>query len=208
MSPKERQQLKLARSVYKVSICIALYPIAPLFSLVILTIFYVKQYFVTLTYKSDASDYVWLTTMAFFMFPGIAFINFVIFLTDPAVVKVIAEVCQTIRIKMGRTDNFKSSSDGNGSYSPGRVAGKKTSIKISVSGVSSETMQVDISSLLLTYDLEKSSNNDQPDGHFGTPAALEESRSFVSAMDKMQVDAVMRRIRASGDNKSDYQDLV
>ncbi|KAJ2458537.1 hypothetical protein GGF42_002013, partial [Coemansia sp. RSA 2424] len=100
VSPKERQQLKLARSVYKVSIRIALYPIAPLFCLVLYTIYYVKQYFVTLTYRSDIIDYVWLTTMGYFIFPGIAFINFAIFLADPAVVKVIAEIRQTIRIKM------------------------------------------------------------------------------------------------------------
>ncbi|KAJ1670620.1 hypothetical protein GGF38_001397 [Coemansia sp. RSA 25] len=208
VSPKERQQLKLARSIYKVSIRIALYPMAPLFGLIIMTIYYVKQYFVTLTYKSDVDDYVWLTLMGYFMFPGIAFINFVIFLTDPAVVKVIAEVRRTIRIKMGRTDNFKSSGDGDGSYSPGRVAGKKTSITISESGVLSETLQVDSSSLLSMYDLEKPSNNYQSDGRFGTPAALEESRPFVSAMDGLQDDAVMRRVRASGDNESDYQYLV
>ncbi|KAJ2450059.1 hypothetical protein GGF42_004583 [Coemansia sp. RSA 2424] len=207
VSSKERQQLKLARSVYKVSIRIALYPIAPLFSLVLLTIYYVKQYFVTLTYRSDVKEYVWLTTMGYFMFPGIAFINFVIFLTDPAVVKVIAEVRRTIRIKMGRTDNFKSNS-GDGSYSPSRVVGKKTSITISESGVLSETMQVDSSSLLSMYDLEKPSNNYQSDGLFGTPAALEESRPFVSAMDGLQDDAVMRRVRASGDNESDYQELL
>ncbi|KAJ2584184.1 hypothetical protein GGH95_000549 [Coemansia sp. RSA 1836] len=208
VSSKERQQLKLARSVYKVSIRIALYPIAPLFSLVVLTIYYVKQYFVTLTYRSDVNDYVWLTMMSYFMFPGIAFINFAIFLTDPAVVKVIAEVRRTIRIKMGRTDNFKSSGDGDGSYSPGRVIGKKTGTTISESGVLSETLQVDSSSLLSTYDLEKPSNNYQSDGLFGTPAALEESRQLVSAMDGLQDDAVMRRVRASGDNESDYQYLV
>ncbi|KAJ2494917.1 hypothetical protein IWW47_004344 [Coemansia sp. RSA 2052] len=208
VSPKERQQLKLARSVYKVSIRIALYPIAPLFGLVILTVFFVKQYFVTLTYRSDIKDYVWLTTMAFFMFPGIAFINFAIFLTDPAMVKIIAEVRRTIRIKMGRTDNFKSSGDGDGSYSPGRVDGKKTSVTISESGVLSETMQVDSSSLLSTYDAEKPSNSYQLDGLFGTPTALEESRPFASAMDGLQDDAVMRRVRVSGDNESDYQELL
>ncbi|KAJ2506981.1 hypothetical protein IWW47_001319 [Coemansia sp. RSA 2052] len=208
VSPKERQQLKLARSVYKVSIRIALYPIAPLFSLTIMTIFYVKQYFVTLTYRSDVKDYVWLTTMGFFMFPGIAFINFVIFLTDPAVVKVIAEVRRTIRIKMGRTDNFKSDGDGDGSYIPGRVASKKASITISESGVLSETMQVDSSSLFSTYDPENPSNNYQLDGLFGTPAALEESRPFMSAIDGLQDDAVMRRVRASGDNEIDYQELL
>ncbi|KAJ2335850.1 hypothetical protein GGI00_001153 [Coemansia sp. RSA 2681] len=208
VSSKERQQLKLARSVYKVSIRIALYPIAPLFCLVILTIFYMEQYFVTLTYRSDINDYVRLTTMSYFMFPGIAFINFVIFLTDPAVVKVIAEVRRTIRIKMGRTDNFKSSGNGDGSYSPGRMVGKKTSITISESGVLSETMQVDSSSLLSIYDAEKPSNNYQLDSLFGTPAALEESRPFVSAMDGLQDDAVMWRVRASGDNESDYQELL
>ncbi|KAJ2460625.1 hypothetical protein GGF42_000727 [Coemansia sp. RSA 2424] len=208
VSPKERQQLKLARSLYKVSIRIALYPIAPLFCLIITTILYVKQYFVTLTYKSDVNDYIWLITMSYFMFPGIAFINFIIFLTDPAVVKVIAEVRRIIRIKMGRTDNFKSDGDGDGSYSPGRVAGKKMIVTISESGVLPETMQVHSSSLLSTYDAEKPSNNYQSDGLFGTPAAMEESRPFVSAMDGLQDDAVMRRVKAAGDNESDYQYLV
>ncbi|KAJ2441527.1 hypothetical protein GGF42_007263 [Coemansia sp. RSA 2424] len=208
VSPKERQQLKLARNIYKVSIRIALYPMAPLFGLVLYTLYFVKQYFVTLTYRSDIIDYVWLTTMGYFIFPGIAFINFAIFLTDPAVVKVIAEVRRTIRIKMGRTYNFKSDGDGDGSYSPGRVAGKKTSVTVSESGVLSETMQVHSSSLLSTYDAEKLSNSYQSDGRTDTPAALEEGRPFVSAMDGLQDDAVMRRIRASGDNESDYQDLL
>ncbi|KAJ2577018.1 hypothetical protein GGH95_003574 [Coemansia sp. RSA 1836] len=208
VSLKERQQLKLARNIYKVSIRIALYPIAPLFSLIVMTIFFVKQYFVTLTYRSDISDCVWLTTMGYFMFPGSAFISFVIFLMDPAVVKVIAEVRRTVRIKMGRTGNFKSDGGGDGSYSPGRVVGKKTSVTISESSALSETMQVDSSSLLSMYDTEKPSNNYQSDDLFGTPAALEKSRQLVSAMDGLQDDAVMRRVRASGDNESDYQDLV
>ncbi|KAJ2495398.1 hypothetical protein IWW47_004089 [Coemansia sp. RSA 2052] len=146
--------------------------------------------------------------MSYFMFPGIAFINFIIFLTDPTVVKVIAEVRRTIRIKMDRTDNFKSDGDGDGSYSPGRMVGKKTSITVSESGVVSEILQVHSSSLLSTYDAEKPSNNYQADGLFGTPAAMEEGRPFVSVMDGLQDDAVMRRVRAAGDNESDYQYLV
>ncbi|KAJ2328272.1 hypothetical protein GGI00_004237, partial [Coemansia sp. RSA 2681] len=208
VSPKERQQLKLTRSVYKVSIRITLYPMAPLFSLVLYTIYYAKQYFMTFTYWSDINDYVWLTMMGFFMFPRIAFINFVIFLTDPAMVKVIAEVRWTIHIKMGHTDNFKSSGDGDGSYSPGRVVGKKMNVTISESGALSETMQVDSSSLLSMYDTEKPSDNDQLNSRFGMPVALEEGRPFTSAMDGLQDDAVMRCVRASGDNESDYQDLV
>ncbi|KAJ2068743.1 hypothetical protein GGI08_000714 [Coemansia sp. S2] len=205
VSPKERQQLKLARRVYRISVRIALYPLAPTVGLILLSIFYLQQYFVTMTYKSDVNTYVRLTSVSYFMFPVIAFINFVIFLTDPAVLKVITEVRRSIRIKMGRSDNFKSS--GSGLYSPGRVVGKKTSVTISESGALSETMQVDSSSLLSTYDLEKT-NNYQSDGLFNTPGALEESRPFASAIDGLQDDAVMRRVRASGDGESDYQDLL
>ncbi|KAJ2413846.1 hypothetical protein GGI10_002781, partial [Coemansia sp. RSA 2530] len=135
VSPKERQQLKLARRVYKVSIRIALYPLAPMVGLILMSIFQLRQYFITMTYKSDLHTYVWMMTMSFFMFPTIAYINFVIFLTDPAVQKVIEEVRRSIRIKMGRTDNFKSS--GSGFHSPS----KKASVTISESGVMSETMQ-------------------------------------------------------------------
>ncbi|KAJ2766609.1 hypothetical protein GGI18_005969, partial [Coemansia linderi] len=92
VSPKERQQLKLARRVYKVSIRIALYPLAPMVGLILMSIFHLRQYFITMTYKSDLHTYVWMMTMSFFMFPTIAYINFVIFLTDPAVQKVIEEV--------------------------------------------------------------------------------------------------------------------
>ncbi|KAJ2440328.1 hypothetical protein GGF42_007660 [Coemansia sp. RSA 2424] len=109
---------------------------------------------------------------------------------------------------MSCTDDFKNSGDGDGSYSSGRVVGKSTSVTISESGALSETMQVDSSSLLSPHDTEKPSNNYQSDGLFGTPAALEESRPFASAMDGLQDDAVMRRVRASGDNESDYQDLL
>ncbi|KAJ2840607.1 hypothetical protein FBU31_000279 [Coemansia sp. 'formosensis'] len=173
--------------------------------LIMLSIFYLQQYFVTLTYKSDVDTFVWLTTMSYFMFPVIAFINFVIFLTDPAVLKVIIEVRRLIRIKMGRTDNFTIS--GSGWHSPGRVVGKKASITVSESDALSETMQVDSSSLISTYDPEKS-NNYQSDGLFSSPTALEESIPFVSAIDGLQDDAVMRRVRASGDGESDYQDLL
>ncbi|KAJ2057678.1 hypothetical protein GGI03_000122 [Coemansia sp. RSA 2337] len=206
VSPKERQQLKLARRVYRISVRIALYPLAPTVGLIMLSIFYLQQYFVTLTYKSDVDTFVRLTSMSYFMFPTIAFINFVIFLTDPAVLKVIAEVRRSLRIKMGRTDNFKSS--GSRLHSPGRVVGKKASVTISESGALSETMQVDSSSLISTYDLEKTNSNYQFDGLFNTPGALEESRPFASAIDGLQDDAVMRRVRASGDCESDYQDLL
>ncbi|KAJ1913518.1 hypothetical protein GGI16_006057 [Coemansia sp. S142-1] len=205
VSPKECQQLKLARRVYRISVRIALYPLAPTVGLILLSIFYLKQYFVTLTYKSDVDTFVRLTSMSYFMFPTIAFINFVIFSTDPAVLKVIAEVRRSIRIKMGRTDNVKSS--GPGSHNPGRVVGKKASVTISESGAFSETMQVDSSSLISTYDLEKTNSN-YSNGPFNTPGALEESRPFVSAIDGLQDDAVMRRVRASGDSESDYQDLL
>ncbi|KAJ2101061.1 hypothetical protein GGI03_001603 [Coemansia sp. RSA 2337] len=205
-SPKERQQLKLARRVYRVSVRIALYPLAPTVGLILLSIFYLQQYFVTLKYKSDVNTYVWLTTVSYFMFPVIAFVNFVIFLTDPAVLKVIAEVRHSIRFKMGRSDNFKSS--GSGLHSPGRVVDKKASVTISESGVMSETMQVDSSSLISTYDPEKTNSNYQPDGLFNTPGALEESRPFVSVIDGLQDDAVMRRVIASSDGKSNCQDLL
>ncbi|KAJ2832788.1 hypothetical protein FBU31_002020 [Coemansia sp. 'formosensis'] len=205
VSPKECQQLKLARRVYKVSVRIALYPLAPMVGVILLSIFYLQQYFVTMTYKSDVNTFVWLTTMSYFMFPTIAFTNFVIFLTDPAVVKVITEVRRSIRIKMGRTDNFKSSSSG--WHSLGRVVGKKASVTISESGALSETMQVDSSSLISTYDPEKT-NNHQSNGLFSSPTVLEESRPFISAIDGLQDDAVMRRMRASGDDESDYQDLL
>ncbi|KAJ1924794.1 hypothetical protein LPJ71_000396 [Coemansia sp. S17] len=206
ISPKEWQQLKLARRVYKISVRIALYPLAPTVGLILLSIFYLQQYFVTMTYKSDVHKFVWLTSISYFMFPIIAFINFVIFLTDPAVLKVITEVRRSIRIKMSSTDNFKSS--GSGLYSLDGVVGKKASVTISESGALSETMQVDSSSLLSTCDLEKTNINYQSDGLFNTPGALEESRPFVSAIDGLQDDAVMRRVRASGDSESDYQDLL
>ncbi|KAJ1911726.1 hypothetical protein LPJ71_002863 [Coemansia sp. S17] len=206
VSPKECQQLKLARRVYRVSVRIALYPLAPTVGLILMSIFYLQQYFVTMTYKSDIDTFVRLTSVSFFMFPVIAFINFVIFLTDPAVLKVIAEVRHSIRIKTGRTDNFKSS--GSGSHGQDRVVGKKASVTVSESGALSETMQVDSSSLISTYDPEKTNSNYQSDGLFNTPGALEESRPFVSVIDGLQDDAVMRRVRASGDGEGDYQDLL
>ncbi|KAJ2251693.1 hypothetical protein GGI13_003704 [Coemansia sp. RSA 455] len=206
VSPKERQQLKLARKVYRVSVRIALYPLAPTVGLTLLSIFYLQQYSVTLTYKSDVDTFFRLTSMSFFMFPVIAFINFVIFLTDPAVLKVIAEVRRSIRIKMGRSDNFKIS--GSELHSPGRVVGKKASVTISESGVMSETMQVDSSSLISTYDLEKPNSNYQSDGLFNTPGALEKSRPFVSVINGLQDDAIMRRVRASGDGEGNYQNLL
>ncbi|KAJ2809989.1 hypothetical protein H4S07_002937, partial [Coemansia furcata] len=205
VSPKERQQLKLAQRIYKVSVRIALYPLAPMVGLILLSIFYLQQYFVTLTYKSDVNTFVWLMTMSYFKFPVIAFLNFVIFLTDPAMLKVITEVRRSIRIKMGHTDDFKNSSSG--WHSPGRVVGKKASITISESGALSETMQVDSSSLISTYDPEKTDNY-QSNGLFSSATALEESRPFASAIDGLQDDAVMRRVRASGDDESDYQDLL
>ncbi|KAJ2001816.1 hypothetical protein H4R26_003928 [Coemansia thaxteri] len=202
VTPKERRQLRLARKVYKVSVRIALYPLSPVVTLILLSIFYLQQYFVTLTYKSDVQLFVRLTTMSFFMFPTQAFANFAIFLTDAAVLNVVSEVRRSIRIKMGRKENFQVS-DGE-MHGPGKTVIRKISAAISESGVS-DTMQMESSSFD-SFVGEKASI--QTDGYFHTPAALEESRPFATAIDGLGDDAVIRRVRASGDAESEYQDLL
>ncbi|KAJ1932955.1 hypothetical protein FBU59_006194, partial [Linderina macrospora] len=95
----EEQRLKAARSVYNAAIRIALYPFAPLAWLCCNIAYYHIQYFITMTYKSDVPKLVSMQQMAWAAHPSIMYANFLVFVTDPSVVRVIKEVARSLTAK-------------------------------------------------------------------------------------------------------------
>ncbi|KAJ2812082.1 hypothetical protein H4S07_001642, partial [Coemansia furcata] len=78
------------------AIRIALYPCAPIAWWFINLAYYDIQYSLTMTYKADVETFVRMVSLAWFSMPAIAFANFLVFATDPALRKVIKEVQKSI----------------------------------------------------------------------------------------------------------------
>ncbi|KAJ2725886.1 hypothetical protein GGI07_000931 [Coemansia sp. Benny D115] len=84
------------RKFNSAAIRIALYPCAPIAWWVINAMFYIIQYDLTMTFKSDSSRWVYMISLAWFTIPALAFTNFVVFFTDPAFIKVQREVHKSL----------------------------------------------------------------------------------------------------------------
>ncbi|KAJ2590645.1 hypothetical protein H4R99_007028 [Coemansia sp. RSA 1722] len=95
-SKESRRQLEKSLLVMKkfnsAAIRIALYPCAPISWWVINCIYYTIQYKLTMTFGKDVNTLVYLISLAWFSIPAIAFANFLVFVTDPAFVKVLRQV--------------------------------------------------------------------------------------------------------------------
>ncbi|KAJ1958474.1 hypothetical protein EC988_000279 [Linderina pennispora] len=98
----EEQRLKAARNVYNAAIRIALYPIAPLAWFCFNIAYYHIQYHLTMTFKSDISKFVTMQQMAWFSQATIVFANFVVFVSDPSVARVIREVAKALATRFPR----------------------------------------------------------------------------------------------------------
>ncbi|KAJ2442668.1 hypothetical protein GGF42_006879 [Coemansia sp. RSA 2424] len=88
--------LMVVRKFNNAAIRIALYPCAPIAWWCINLAFYVIQYSLTMTYQADVATFVRMVSLAWFSMPAIAFANFLVFVTDPALRKVVKEVQRSI----------------------------------------------------------------------------------------------------------------
>ncbi|KAI8320662.1 hypothetical protein GQ54DRAFT_298464 [Martensiomyces pterosporus] len=100
-SEKERL-LRISRKVNSAAIRIALYPFAPLAWWIMIVVFYRVQYDLTMTFKSDVPKFVRMLKLSWYSSSAAAFVNFLVFLTDPAVLGVIREVRRAIADKLLR----------------------------------------------------------------------------------------------------------
>ncbi|KAJ2594902.1 hypothetical protein EV177_008253 [Coemansia sp. RSA 1804] len=100
MSEPVRKRLELnllvMRKFNSAAIRIALYPFAPIAWWIINAIYYALQYSITMTYREDVGRWVRMVSLAWFSMPAIAIANFAVFVTDPAFVKVVKEVCRQL----------------------------------------------------------------------------------------------------------------
>ncbi|KAJ2087908.1 hypothetical protein IW138_004606 [Coemansia sp. RSA 986] len=194
ISAKEAEQLKAARKVYMACIRIALYPLAPIVWWIFSAIYYIVQYSITLTYKSDVQKMVKVMYLIWFVYPAVVFINFLVFITDPAVLKVVSEARKEIKRKLAaRRIHATSSHD--------TLDGSEYSItklpKVALSESFGSGTTYDNTSTASTEKQHLGSNTSTD--NFGS---LEDGQSISTSILDMYNDKVVRRIRADGDADS------
>ncbi|KAJ2556021.1 hypothetical protein EV175_002140 [Coemansia sp. RSA 1933] len=195
ISAKEAEHLKTAQKVYSACIRIALYPLAPVIWWIFLTIYYTLQYPITLTYKSDVPKLLKIDILTWFAYTGISFINFVVFVTDPALKKVISEVRSAIRMKLAERRMRASSSQDTLASSDDSIT-KLPDMVLSESYESDATHDNNVTSVGLRNDMHYTNSFYSAD-RFGT---LEGSQSTSTMV--LNSDSVVRRIRSDGDADS------
>ncbi|KAJ2856283.1 hypothetical protein J3B02_001690 [Coemansia erecta] len=94
------RSLLVMKKFNSAAIRIALYPCAPLAWWIINALYYSIQYRLTMTYRKDAHTLVYMISLAWFSIPAIAIANFLVFITDPAFVKVVRQVRATFAGKL------------------------------------------------------------------------------------------------------------
>ncbi|KAJ2776638.1 hypothetical protein H4R18_005564 [Coemansia javaensis] len=194
ITPKEKRQLTAMRKVYRACIRIALYPLAPVTYWTIGMVFYVWQYFITLTWKSDVDKTVRVITLGRYMPCVVVLTNFIIFLTDPAVLHVAAEVRKSLAARFGSSKR-RSVGAAHG-FKPDRheKAGVTITESTKADGPAGINASVDSS------DLEVPG---LPAGD-GTSASstLKRSQSFTSFISDLHNDAVAHRVRDDSNVRS------
>ncbi|KAJ2146718.1 hypothetical protein IW136_000447 [Coemansia sp. RSA 678] len=119
-SQKTRKELKnnllVMRRFNSAVIRIALYPLAPIAWWIINAAFYGLQYPLTMTKKEDTMGWVHMVSLAWFSMPAIAIANFLVFVTDPAFIKVVREVRKTVLARIQSSQPIASVSSDDESY--------------------------------------------------------------------------------------------
>ncbi|KAJ1833241.1 hypothetical protein LPJ63_002919 [Coemansia sp. RSA 2711] len=191
MSSQEHQQLIAVRRVYRACIRIALYPLAPLLWWFIFIAFYTGQYFYTFTWKHDVKMMARFVSLNWYTSFVTSLANFVVFLTDAAVLHVIKEIKNIVMRKLGRGNT--DSDDSNATLAkPKRPTPKRPGVSITESDKSTSMAADDIS--LDSADFSYYPTN--------APGALEENRPYATAVAGLHDDAVMRRVRGNADADS------
>ncbi|KAJ2854705.1 hypothetical protein GGI22_004404 [Coemansia erecta] len=173
---------------------IALYPLAPLIWWILIVVYYVLQYPITLTYQSDVHKMVKLMFFSWFAYPGVALINFVVFVTDPAVAKVVSEVRIEVKRRLAERRMRATSSQDTLSGSKDDIE-KLPDMALSESlgsGTVHDDTRTDCS-------LGVERHDSRGDAVVGRTGALEDGLLFTTSASYVYNDNVVRRIRADGD---------
>ncbi|KAJ1731848.1 hypothetical protein LPJ61_002329 [Coemansia biformis] len=203
MSFKDQQQLQTMRRVYKACMRIALYPLAPLVWYIMFVVFLTRQYYYTFTWKSDAYAMARLLTLSWYSSCVLVMANFLVFLTDPAVLAVISEVHKALSKRFGakkRGDDDDSSSDDLPRFR--RTSEKKTGVTIKES-TKTKTLTDDIS--ISSSDLEAQDTGIA--GLTDATSTLEYGQSYASSLSGLRDDAVGRRVRGDADAQRFLDDM-
>ncbi|KAJ2212896.1 hypothetical protein EV179_004297 [Coemansia sp. RSA 487] len=147
-----------------------------------------------MTYKSDIQKMVRITYLTWFAYPAMAFINFLVFVTDPAVTKVISEVRKGIRRELAARQIHATSSHDT-------LDGSEYSITKLPKMVLSESFGSGT-----THDNASTASAEKQYLGSNTSAdnfsSLEDGQSISTSILDMYNDKVVRRIRAGGDADS------
>ncbi|KAJ2761414.1 hypothetical protein H4S06_001219 [Coemansia sp. BCRC 34490] len=194
ITAKEKGQLEAARRVYRSCIRIALYPLAPVVWWILIATFYIIQYPITLTHYSDANKMVSVLYLTWVAYPAVALINFLVFITDPAVTRVVTQVRKEIRMKLAERRLRAKGSQDTLDYSQDGIA-KLPHMALSESYGSGATHGHDGLSVTSGAEKEHLMSHATTDGL----GPLEGGESVSTLASGIYNDSVFRRIRADGD---------
>ncbi|KAJ2715763.1 hypothetical protein H4R19_001026 [Coemansia spiralis] len=198
---REQQQLKTVRRVYWACIRIALYPLAPLTWYVMVYTFLVVQYFYTFDRVSDAYAMARLLSVSWYSSSVLAMTNFVVFLTDAAVIHVIQEVRRAITSRF--RPKQKSGSDDDLPADRRRKSDKKTGVAIRESEKTKASSDDDISIDSSDLEIPDPGAANQAD----SSGALEFGRPYTTSLSGLEDDTVTRRVRGGADAQSLLGDM-
>ncbi|PIA18368.1 hypothetical protein COEREDRAFT_79845 [Coemansia reversa NRRL 1564] len=202
LSWKDQQQLEAVRRVYRACIRIALYPLAPLTWWIIFVVYYIGQYFYTFTWKGDAKMMARFVTLNWYSSCVVALTNFVVFLTDPAVVFIMKEVRRSLSQTLGGkkkviTDNH------NTDYDSPKISAKKVQAVNIESYPAGSIGNDDIS--LGTADFDGQGPRTFYPGDAG--GLLEQNTTYSTSVAGLYDDAVTRRVKGKADAQSFLDDM-
>ncbi|KAJ2295879.1 hypothetical protein IW139_003636, partial [Coemansia sp. RSA 353] len=185
---REQQQLMAVRRVYRACIRIALYPLAPLIWWIFFVVFYVGQYFFSFTWKRDAYMMARFMELNWYTSFVTVLANFIVFLSDAAVLHVVSEVYKLVMRKLGIQSKHAEHGSSAVDKTKKRLP-KKPSVAITESDKCATATVDDISLASADFNYYPAS----------TPGAMEENRPYTSSIAGLQDDVVTRRVRGNAD---------
>ncbi|KAJ1748716.1 hypothetical protein LPJ78_003264 [Coemansia sp. RSA 989] len=189
---REQQQLMAVRKVYRACIRIALYPLAPLVWWIIFVVFYTAQYYLTLTSMHNLIVLKRFALLNWFASFISGMVNFVVFITDAAVLHVMSEVYKSIKQKFRHKHGF---SEDTGST----ILGSKNGFPKKPTSGSIPSAAIDDISLS-----SEEFGSHKAQGYYPTDSLgdVEENRPYASSIAGLHDDAVTRRVRGNADADS------
>ncbi|KAJ2191467.1 hypothetical protein EV181_000289 [Coemansia sp. RSA 532] len=188
---REQQQLMAVRRVYRACIRIALYPLAPLIWWICIGAFYIGQYFFSFTWKRDAYMMARFMELNWYTSFVTVLANFIVFLSDAAVLHVVSEVYKLVMRKLGIQSKHAEHGSSAVDKTKKRLP-KKPSVAITESDKCATATVDDISLASADFNYYPAS----------TPGAMEENRPYTSSIAGLQDDVVTRRVRGNADVKN------